>query len=67
MRFAAFTSCLLLSLVPFPGTARPNILLMLGDDIGFSDLGCCGGEIKTPNLDALAATSLVFYRCHVIK
>ena len=60
MRFAAFTFYLLLSLLPVQGAGRPNILLILPDDIGFSDLGCCGGEIKTPNLDALAANGLRF-------
>jgi arylsulfatase len=40
--------------------ARPNILLILADDVGFSDLGCYGGEIATPNLDALAASGLRF-------
>ncbi len=40
--------------------SRPNILLILGDDIGFSDIGCVGGEIQTPNLDALAANGLRF-------
>ena len=34
--------------------ARPNILLIVSDDLGFSDLGCFGGEIDTPHLDALA-------------
>ncbi|MEZ6065202.1 MAG: arylsulfatase [Planctomycetaceae bacterium] len=39
---------------------RPNIVLMMADDMGFSDLGCYGGEIETPNLDALAANGLRF-------
>jgi arylsulfatase A-like enzyme len=40
--------------------ARPNILLILADDMGFSDLGCYGSEIATPNLDRLAAGGLRF-------
>lgn len=39
---------------------RPNILLILNDDMGFSDLGCYGGEIDTPTLDRLAANGLRF-------
>ena len=39
---------------------RPNILIILTDDMGFSDLGCFGGEIETPNLDALANNGLRF-------
>jgi arylsulfatase A-like enzyme len=39
---------------------KPNILLVLSDDMGFSDLGCYGGEIATPNLDALARNGLRF-------
>jgi len=39
---------------------RRNILVILTDDLGFSDLGCFGGEIETPNLDSLAAGGLRF-------
>ncbi len=39
---------------------RPNIILVLVDDMGFSDLGCYGGEIETPNIDRLAAGGLRF-------
>jgi arylsulfatase A-like enzyme len=39
---------------------RPNIIILLADDVGFSDIGCYGGEIHTPNLDALAAEGLRF-------
>ena len=39
---------------------RPNIVLMMADDMGFSDLGCYGGEIDTPNLDRLAADGVRF-------
>src|SRR5207249_1572145 len=38
----------------------PNILLILADDMGFSDLGCYGSEIATPNLDRLAQNGLRF-------
>jgi arylsulfatase len=39
---------------------RPNILLIVADDLGFSDIGCYGGEIETPNLDRLAAGGVRF-------
>jgi arylsulfatase A-like enzyme len=39
---------------------RPNIVVILADDMGFSDIGCFGGEIATPHLDALAAGGLRF-------
>jgi len=40
---------------PLQGAAkRPNIILIMADDMGFSDLGCYGSEIATPNLDRLA-------------
>jgi arylsulfatase A-like enzyme len=41
-------------------TKQPNILLILADDLGFSDLGCYGSEIATPNLDRLASNGLRF-------
>src|SRR3954468_937885 len=44
---------------PSPPT-RPNVLLILADDLGYSDLGCYGGEIATPHLDALARNGLRF-------
>ncbi|GAB5404530.1 MAG: arylsulfatase [Aureliella sp.] len=40
------------------GAQRPNIVIILVDDMGFSDIGCYGGEIDTPNLDSLAAGGL---------
>lgn len=39
---------------------RPNIIVILVDDMGFSDIGCYGGEIPTPNIDQLAANGLRF-------
>ena len=51
---------------PAPGAKRPNIVLIMADDMGFSDLGCYGGQIRTPNLDRLAAGGLrfaQFYNC----
>ena len=47
---------------------RPNIVLIMADDLGFSDLGCYGGEIRTPNLDQLAQEGMQFtqfYNCGV--
>ncbi|WP_439621094.1 arylsulfatase [Gemmata sp.] len=45
-----------------PGRAadKPNLIVIMSDDMGFSDLGCYGGEIATPNLDALAAGGVRF-------
>ena len=52
-----------------PSTAstgkRPNIVIILGDDLGFSDLGAFGSEIKTPNLDSLAMSGLRCTQCQV--
>jgi len=40
--------------------ARPNIIVIMSDDMGYSDIGCYGGEIRTPTLDRLAAGGLRF-------
>lgn len=41
-------------------SAKPNVVLIVADDLGFSDLGCYGGEIRTPHLDKLASEGLRF-------
>jgi arylsulfatase len=61
MRF--LTLCCYLLILPAgdlsaAGRAKPNFVVIVADDLGFSDLGCYGGEIATPNLDALAAAGL---------
>ena len=50
----------LLGMLSAQAAERPNIILIMADDMGFSDIGCYGGEIETPNLDALAANGLRF-------
>ena len=41
---------------------RPNVLLILADDLGYTDLGHYGSEINTPNLDALAREGIKFFQ-----
>lgn len=56
-----FAAALALGFAPAGHAApRPNIVIVLVDDVGFSDIGCYGGEIPTPNLDRLAAEGLRF-------
>ncbi|MGB8166953.1 MAG: arylsulfatase [Chthoniobacteraceae bacterium] len=59
---------LIVAAITRPGRleAQPNFLIILADDLGWSDLGCYGGEIHTPNLDSLAAGGVrftQFYNC----
>ncbi|MGE5609812.1 MAG: arylsulfatase [Bacillota bacterium] len=43
-----------------PAAPRPNVIVVLADDMGFSDVGCYGGEIRTPNIDRLASDGVRF-------
>ncbi len=62
--------CFLSLLVSVSAQDRPNILLMMVDDLGYADFGCYGSEIQTPNIDRLASNGLrltQFYntaKCH---
>lgn len=47
------------------GAEFPNILLIVADDVGYSDLGCYGGEIDTPHLDRLASEGILMSEFHV--
>lgn len=60
-RPAAFALALLIAAATsLAAPSKPNILIILADDMGFSDAGCYGGEVATPNLDALAKGGLRF-------
>jgi arylsulfatase A-like enzyme len=59
-RIVALIALLASDLAAFAAERKPNIVIILSDDMGFSDIGCYGGEIRTPNLDALAAGGLRF-------
>ena len=48
-----------------PSDDRPNVLLIIGDDMGFSDVGAFGSEVSTPNIDALARDGLSLTNFHV--
>ena len=56
-----------------PDRTKPNIILIMVDDMGYSDIGCYGGEVKTPNLDKIAKDGLRFTqfyntaKCHTTR
>ena len=56
-----------------PDRSRPNIIVIMVDDMGYSDIGCYGGEVQTPHLDALADNGLRFTqfyntaKCHTTR
>ena len=65
LRTLAMAATLLAATEPDPAVgARPNVIVCMVDDMGFSDAGCFGGEIQTPNLDRLAAGGVRFVNFH---
>ncbi len=57
---AGLVACMFSALGAGAEAKRPNVLVVMVDDLGFSDIGCYGSEIETPNLDQLAADGLRF-------
>ncbi|MGY8718681.1 MAG: sulfatase-like hydrolase/transferase, partial [Verrucomicrobiia bacterium] len=55
----------LTTVIPLTARDRPNILHIIADDMGYSDIGCYGSEIETPNLDALAERGVRFTNYYV--
>ena len=60
MKYIANLFILLTVSVFAKDSVRPNIVIIMSDDMGYSDIGCYGGEIQTPALDGLAANGLRF-------
>ncbi|MFT5127264.1 MAG: arylsulfatase A-like enzyme [Rhodothermales bacterium] len=66
-RILMLTTLAVASVTPVIAADRPNIIVVMADDMGFSDLGCYGGEIRTPTIDKLAAEGMrfsQFYNCN---
>jgi arylsulfatase len=64
LQLILITAVVALLSVSAPAGERPNILIILADDLGWSDLGCYGGEIRTPNLDRLGQDGIRFTQCY---
>lgn len=68
MRFNRILTLFLLFATSFPAYTqrdnRPNILLIVADDLGYADLGCYGGDIRTPTIDKLASDGMLFTQFH---
>lgn len=56
----AALACMLGTVSQSVAEERPNIIIVMVDDMGYSDIGCYGGEIQTPNLDSLAKNGMRF-------
>ena len=55
---------LLATAITVTAADRPNIVLIVSDDVGLGDVGCCGGPFKTPQIDSLARSGMRFERCY---
>jgi arylsulfatase A-like enzyme len=55
---------LLFGVMLLPAAQQPNIIIILADDLGYSDLGCYGSEIETPHIDGLAANGIRMTTCY---
>ena len=66
--FVSLSLCLLSSMLPAaqekPAPSKLNIIMILSDDVGLGDIGCCGGPFKTPQIDALAKGGTRFEYCY---
>ncbi len=60
VRFSLLLVVMLSAMASAAEARQPNVVVFLADDLGYSDLGCYGGDIQTPNLDALAKNGLRF-------
>jgi arylsulfatase A len=60
LRILAMLLAIVLSATATSAAERPNIVMLLADDLGYKDLGCDGGPVKTPALDGLAASGVRF-------
>jgi arylsulfatase len=64
IRTISFFAALALLASTASAAQKPHVLIILADDLGYSDIGCYGSEISTPNLDRLAANGLRFTQCY---
>ena len=61
----SLTSCKKIEKREETNSSKPNILLIVADDLGFSDIGCYGGNINTPVINTLSKESMIFSNFHV--
>jgi arylsulfatase A-like enzyme len=66
IRFGLLLSTILFGTPACAQDERPNFLLILADDLGYTDIGAYGGEIRTPNIDELASRSIKFTNFHAM-